>query len=217
MKGLIKKDFYLITARKETLLMLLACAVFMSFSMDGTFLLTYIPMIAMILGIGTISYDEYDNGYPFLFSLPVDSKTYVKAKFAFCYILQFAGLILGFVLMMILNATGIKPTDMSDAFEFVVASFGIMMVASAVMLYVQLRFGSERSRFIMMLIYGICALIAVVAVKFGDKLAPVGMAIDQFLGSVSTVIVAAGLILACLGICYLFYSMTVRMMDKKEF
>ncbi len=217
MKGLLKKDLYLITCRKETLLILLMCAVFMSFSMDSTFLLTYVPMIAMILGIGTVSYDEYDNGYPFLFSLPVDSRTYVGAKFVFCYLLQIIGAVFGFILVAVLNATGIKPADLSDGFSFAASSFGVMMVMCSIMLYVQLRFGSERSRVIMMVIYGLFMVCGVMIARFAERLQPVVSSIVLLLGSVPSYVVLAGLFVICAALCYLLYRMTVRVMDKKEY
>ena len=51
--------------RKKALLLFLALSIFIGYSQDGTFILSYLPMLMIIVMIGTISYDEYDNGYRF--------------------------------------------------------------------------------------------------------------------------------------------------------
>lgn len=40
-------------------------------------------MLTIIVIVGTISYDEYDNGYRFLMTLPIDAKMYVLEKYIF--------------------------------------------------------------------------------------------------------------------------------------
>ena len=58
----------------------------LSFAMDSTFVVTYFTMIGSLLVLTTISYDTFDNGMPFLMSLPVSGKTYAQEKFLFSLI-----------------------------------------------------------------------------------------------------------------------------------
>ena len=84
MFGLIEKDLRLTFARKQTLLIFFIMALVMGISMDGSFIVGYLTMLAAVISIGTISYDEYDNGFAFLMTLPFGRKTYVREKYLFC-------------------------------------------------------------------------------------------------------------------------------------
>ena len=50
---------------------------------ESTFVVSYFTMIASMFVLSTISYDEYDNGYAFLFSMPFSRTSYVKEKYVF--------------------------------------------------------------------------------------------------------------------------------------
>lgn len=43
-------------------------------------------MFRAMIAVGTLSYDETDNGLAFLMTLPVDRKTYVREKYLFILI-----------------------------------------------------------------------------------------------------------------------------------
>lgn len=43
-------------------------------------------MFGAMIAVGTLSYDETDNGLAFLMTLPVDRKTYVREKYLFILI-----------------------------------------------------------------------------------------------------------------------------------
>ena len=88
MSGLIEKDLRLTLTRKQTLLIFLIMAFFMGASIDGAFIVSYLTMLGTIIAIGTITYDEYDNGYAFLMTLPFDRKTYVKDKYLISLLME---------------------------------------------------------------------------------------------------------------------------------
>ncbi|MGN0367798.1 MAG: ABC-2 transporter permease, partial [Wujia sp.] len=78
MAGLIEKDIRILLRRKQALFLFFALAVVLGYTQGGTFILGYLPLLIMLLAMGTIAYDELDNGYTFLFTLPIDVKTYVR-------------------------------------------------------------------------------------------------------------------------------------------
>ena len=80
----MRKDLCLLLQRSRAMIIMVGVGVIIGFSTDGGFLIGYLTMISAILSIGTISYDEFDNGYPFLLTLPVTRKSYVMAKYLFC-------------------------------------------------------------------------------------------------------------------------------------
>ena len=100
MLGLIEKDLRLTLARKQTLIIFFIMALVMGLSMNGSFIIGYLTMLATIIAVGTISYDEFDNGFAFLMTLPFDRRTYVREKYLFSLIM--AGFVLAQVLLPLL-------------------------------------------------------------------------------------------------------------------
>ena len=84
MAGLFEKDIRLIMQRKNVLMILMLLSVFLAYTQEGTFIVSYLPAVATIMIIGTMSYDELDNGYRFLLTLPVTTRIYVIEKYIFC-------------------------------------------------------------------------------------------------------------------------------------
>lgn len=77
MKGLLIKDMKLMKNMRNSIVMILLIAVGMgSYLKDGSFLIVYLSLIGATFTTSTLSYDEFDNGYSFLFSLPVTRKSY---------------------------------------------------------------------------------------------------------------------------------------------
>ena len=82
MKGLLVKDVCILKMQKNVLLILLAmCVVFTVFLESPTYIVSLMPMYGCIVVLGTLSYDEFDRGYSFLFTLPVSKRGYVKEKY----------------------------------------------------------------------------------------------------------------------------------------
>src|SRR5699024_11424520 len=86
MKGMLIKDFRILKYQGKTLfLMLLVVAVLMNLITDvgPTFIVGYITIIFSLFTVTTVSYDEFDNCYLFLMTLPVTRKKYVNEKYLF--------------------------------------------------------------------------------------------------------------------------------------
>ena len=58
------------------------------------------------LVIGTISYDELDNGMPYIMCLPIKRSDYVKEKFLMTFMMIFGGYILGIIASVIIMIIG---------------------------------------------------------------------------------------------------------------
>ena len=91
MKGLMIKDLRLLFNQKKTWIMYVLLCVMMGFSMQGAFMVGYTVMLCGALGISTISYDQAENGMPFLFTLPIDRQGYVREKYLLCLMMEAAG------------------------------------------------------------------------------------------------------------------------------
>ena len=103
MKGLLVKDFLILVKRKQNLLIFFCLAIFLSFTTGGYFILGYLPFLFINLAISTISYDEMDNGYSFLFSLPVSRQKYVLSKYVLMAAVNIISCALAFIIAIFLN------------------------------------------------------------------------------------------------------------------
>ena len=86
MKGLLIKDFKLLKVQKNSFLLILCIAIGMEIftnSTSSSFIIGYLSFVATLFTLSSISYDEFDNGNAFLFSLPITRKSYVIEKYGF--------------------------------------------------------------------------------------------------------------------------------------
>ena len=156
MAGLLEKDIRLIWGNRQSLLLFFALAVVLGFSQDGTFILGYFPFVIIILIINTIAYDELDNGFQFLMTLPINAKTYVREK----YIFSFAGGIVSWLISATLYfaAKIVHGTqlDVISELPVIVTFLPIIILMAAFMIPMQIKFGVEKSRAV---VAGICGAI----------------------------------------------------------
>jgi hypothetical protein len=159
MKGLLIKDALLILRNKRSITTLLLVCVIFGFSMGENvpFVLCYTATVFGIMALGTVSYDEFDNGYPFLMSLPVERKTYAVEKYVLSLGSELAGLLIGLLLCILSAAVrGFNIEPMETAL-FALVSFPILIIIMSLLIFIQLKYGPERSRLVMFLFYG-CTL-----------------------------------------------------------
>ena len=78
MTGLLLKDFRLFLQQKRFFAILVFIAIIMGLNSDSTFTMAYLTFVCSFFVLSTISYDEFDNCYPFLMTLPVKRSDYVK-------------------------------------------------------------------------------------------------------------------------------------------
>lgn len=86
MTGLLIKDFRLLKVQKNffTLIVFILLGMIL-FSEDNFFAVSFATFIFSLFSTSTVSYDEFDNGNPFLFSLPRDfvHQAYQRVEAAF--------------------------------------------------------------------------------------------------------------------------------------
>ena len=151
MKGMLIKDFRLLKNQgKSLLLMLLVVAIFMNFITDvgPAFIVGYITIIFSLFTATTISYDEFDNGYLFLMTLPITRKKYVNEKYVFALLSIACTWVLGTVLGTILLLA--QPAVEMNAADWLGSCIGYIFAAwicVSIMLPIRLKFDSEKSRY----------------------------------------------------------------------
>ena len=217
MLGLIEKDMRLTFARKQTLLIFFVMALIMGISMDGSFTVGYLTMLAAIISIGTISFDEYDNGFAFLMTLPFDRKTYVREKYLFCLIMSAAAWCIGAVLYFIGNTVRRSGVNLIEELPMLIAFIPLMYLSSAIMIPLQLKYGSERSRTALFILFGCIAVLIFGAKTFFSSMENPITELIQTIENLSPTVILLTVIAVCALVSGVSYMLSIRIMKKKEF
>ena len=217
MKGLLVKDLRLVLKRKQQLLILLAVCAMIAFTADGSFVVAYAAGLMGILGLSTYAYDEHDNGFPFLFSMPVDPGTYVKEKYLFCILADLVGMAIGTALFFAACATGGKLDAFREDLMFLPVYFPATLVLMLSILLVQMKYGIERSRLITLLLYGCLFVLSAVFVKFVGPVNGAQAAAHLPEWMKSDLFIIAGIYAFAAVVCLVLFFLSLRVMKNKEY
>lgn len=217
MKGLLIKDFKLIKMHRNYFAMIIAIAFVISLlTEDTTFMLGFISFITSMFTISTISYDEFDNGNAFLFTLPIDRKKYAAEKYVFGMLLGGCSLFLAIILAIILNLI-----EKSDTISNILISGGMLLpfilLLLSILIPFQLKFGSEKGRIAISAVFSIVFLISFV---LGKSIGMLGINIAEVINRIS-LLGAGGLfiLIFVISMIVVLFSMkvSISVMNKKEF
>lgn len=220
MKGLLRKDAEVIKSNFKSFIgiYVIALLVVLVSKSGASFFVTYIGMMSGILVVNTIAYDEMDNGMAFLMTLPVSRVTYVMEKYVFGLLFGIGGTLLAAVLGTGINAVRYPELNGSMEWMALIAVGGLIAwLAIVFMTPVQIKFGSESSRFIvfgmvfgiMIIGYGItyiCRLLGMDLNALAEKIFSMPIPV---LGMIALAVLAAGTAASA--------AVSVRIMKKKEF
>lgn len=219
MKALIIKDMRLIVRQQRaTLFMFLAIIlIIIGAGENPMFGILYTVFLLPALLISTISYDTFENGMPFLMALPISQKDYVTEK----YVLTVGGSVVINIL-----ATGLtcliqvlKGGTMESA-ELLICSLTaqiVILLYSALVLPVNMRFGTERGRIIMIIM---AIVIGVFLSGSGSLMESNNEKILEILGIIYQLGITELLIIiccVCIAVTALSYVLAVKWMEKKEY
>ena len=167
MKGLLIKDWKLLKNQRSLFLIFTVFVLFFLYTDGLSSLMTvgYATLFGSISVISTISYDEYDNGDPFLFTLPFSRRDYVREKYLFALLASVIGWLFSTVLAAAREHIRYPESDISEFFFsalLVLAAFGVLL---SVTLPLQLKFGGTKGTAAIFVAFFACAAIAYLAVK----------------------------------------------------
>jgi ABC-type transport system involved in multi-copper enzyme maturation permease subunit len=213
MKGLMIKDFCLLGNQKKILPVYLLLMVWFTAMHSDGFAFPFLTMMASILTVGTISYDEIDHSQGYLFTLPVERRTYVQEKFILGWIVVAASLALA-------SACSLVRALVSDGMSFgelgttalLSAIAGAAMLA--VMIPIRIRFTGDQGRIVLFAAFGVVALAGILLTKV---LPGVQAQVTEALAGMG---MPAVLLLAAAAACVLTVAgwlLGIRFMKKKEF
>ena len=218
MKGLLIKDLKLLKAQKYFLLVVLGVGIlFLVRGEEMAYVFAYLSAIYSMLVVSTIGYDQMDNGMNFIFTFPVSREKYVLAKYVFGILLTVC---LEVFFSVSVLAVGAVNSFSYSSQQYLIGVLGILLAAIgiiSIMVPLQLKFGAEKSRIVLMIFLGVSAL-AVYAVRQAAEvlhvdLTPVTERIRQA-GPVETAVCLSVLAVGLLGISYM---VSVAVMRRKQF
>ena len=214
MKGLLIKDLRLMKNMGNSLAIILLVAVGMSFySSDMSFIVIYLAIIGTSFTSSTISYDEFDNGNAFLFSLPVSRKDYVLEKYLFAILMCGGGWLLGSVISIVAGAarSGLDPME---GMMTALVLLPVAMCLNVLLVPLRLKFEAEKSRIAQ--IGGIFAVV-IAGTKIAERLGIDLEALGERMPVMSArlgIVVALGV---CIALLLLSCHISIKIMERKEF
>ena len=163
MKGLLIKDFKLLKGQKNFFMAITAISIIMIIVSPGTsFPIGLLGFVGALFSLSSISYDEFDNGNAFLFSLPITRKDYVLEKY-----IMF--LLLGTVISLV--AIGITKTgSFNEIFLTAGSLFPTILLILSIMLPLILKFGGEKGRIAIIGVMGLIFVIGLLLIKTTEYL-----------------------------------------------
>ena len=185
-------------------------------STSSSFIIGFLSFVATLFTLSSISYDEFDNGNAFLFSLPITRKSYVIEKYGFGMIMGSSFWAFGTLIVILKEIIAMKYVSI----DTIMAAFIILPIVFsvlAIMLPFQLKFGGEKGRIAIICTLVIVFLMGIVITKVSNAF-HINL---SFLFHQIATLNRAVLILAIIGFTILMLSISYRIslsiMKKKEF
>lgn len=217
MKGMLIKDWKLMKGQKNFFILIFIVALGMTiFGDDTSFALGFLSFVVSLFTISTISYDEFDNGNAFLFTLPITRTNYAIEKYVLGLLLGAGGWLLA--LMVVILSNLFKETmPVLDIIRIATMIFPVMLVILAFMIPFQLKFGSEKGRIAIIGAVGLTLLLGIGVVKVAellsiDLISMFNNVAEMNFGMLLVVVLGIALI-----ICAISMTISISIMKKKEF
>ncbi len=214
MRGLLEKDIRLLMHSKQTFLCFIAIAIVLGVTQKNTFMLGYSTFLIAALLVSTLSYDELDHGFAFLFTLPIDRKMYVKEKYLLCIggsiIAWFIALVLYFIVLTVSGSHSVFSEEMVKGLAFL----PVAILFLSLLLPLQIKFGVEKSRLVVL---GVSVFAGIMIYFLAEKSGMLdGNVVVSALGLIGDAAIdVIGLLVAgCLAV--VSYLCSCRIMKKKE-
>lgn len=217
MKGLLIKDFSLMKGQTRFFIIIVVIAIAIgAFYNNLSFMIGYLPFVISLFTLPTISYDEFDNGNAFLFTLPINRKIYIYEKYCLVFLLGGSSLVLATLLAIIFGITR-NITSIPEILITAITILPIMLIIQSVMIPIQLKFGAEKGRIVIIGVSGFLFILGIVIIKTTEHL---GLDIRTYIDNLPMLSMTWFIVSSiAFAILMLFISMkiSIAIMNKKEF
>ena len=217
MKALFIQDIRYMLTQKSFLVTILIVGIALALGQNDNyiFVIGYLGFMGMITGLMSLTMDDQSHGLAFLFSLPIDRRTYVREKYLFVVFMGIVFSLFATALCLLFRMFAEYKAPLDEILATAFDTFFVMLLFVAIMLPLQLKFGAERARlasFIAIGFFFVAVLLAGLVINFADALP----FIQAFL-SMSPVALAgigAAFLIVCLRISY---GVSLRIILHREF
>lgn len=217
MKALFIQDIRYMLTQKSFLVTILIVGIALALGQNDNyiFVIGYLGFMGMITGLMSLTMDDQSHGLAFLFSLPIDRRTYVREKYLFVVFMGIVFSLFATALCLLFRMFAEYKAPLDEILATAFGTFFVMLLFVAIMLPLQLKFGAERARlasFIAIGFFFVAVLLAGLVINFADALP----FIQAFL-SMSPVALAgigAAFLIVCLRISY---GVSLRIILHREF
>lgn len=218
MKGLLIKDIRLMIGQKFYYMVVAMMVMGMIFfTADPSFVVGYISILCMMFVVSSCSYDEFDNGYPFLFSLPFTRKEYVREKYVFGLILGVGSWLLSMAVLIVYQLIAGGDWQWKETLGGAAVTILIFQVMIALLIPLQLKYGSEKGRMAQFLVYGGIFAVIFIGIKVLEGLdVNIGELVDKIFRANTAVLLAALMVIVAAVVC-ISLKISEGIMEKKEF
>lgn len=217
MKGLLIKDFKLLKTQKNFFVVMIVISVGLAlFSEDLSFPIGFSTFVFSLFSLSSISYDEFDNGSPFLFSLPITRADYVTEKYTFGLILAF-GAWLCSTLLVLIAASARGVVSFTDLLLTALLILPFLFLLLSIMLPIQLKFGGEKGRIALIGAIGAIFLAAFLVIQIAQAFGIDLLLLLNRLPAPSVGAVAAVSILVTFLLLLLSLRISIGIVNRKEF
>lgn len=214
MKALIIKDLAITRNQTKLILLLAIICVFMAFVNETAFTIGYMGLLLALLALGTISYDDYDHGYSFLFSLPITKATYVTEKYLFCLVSSFVGVLIGVIATSVANLINGTGLDISGTLSDGIIMILLSLIMVSIMIPLRIKYGTENGKIVSGIILG--ALFAGILL-FRDRLLVLLIRVDKISeGLTPTILILLFALITIIAISISFF-ISIKVINNKEF
>lgn len=202
MKGLILKDFINLKAQGKVVFMIFAIYIVLGIAGGNREMFSFVITLLMVmLPVTALAYDERSKWDKYALTMPISRQDLVLSKYLLGLILASSAFSLNLILQMLAGAE-----DFGDVLPFSLGLFGAGLLILAILLPLNFKFGVEKSRLLIMMVFFLPAAAIMILVKAG-----VVLSIPDNLDALA-VYAGIGVVLAFLA----SMAISVRIMNRKE-
>jgi hypothetical protein len=206
MKGLLLKDLFSLRRSFRTSLVILLFYVVFALTMHSvTFISTMSMLFFTMLSITSFAYDEQAKWGPYAASLPVTRNQIVLSKYILALLLALIGAVVSIIGSFAAPLIG-DESGLSERMLTVLAMFLISILFASVMLPLTYKFGTEKSRLMIIAVFAVPGLIVYFLGTAGIKM-PDEAVIEKYAYMFPIFVLAAA---------YISYLISCRVFSRKE-
>lgn len=217
MKALFIQDIRYMLTQKSFLFLIVFIGIVLSLTQNDnyTFVIGYLGFMGMITGMMSVTMDDQSHGLAFLFSLPIDRRTYVREKYIFIVLMGVSFSIFATALCLLFRMFAEYKAPLDEILATSLGTLFVMLLFVCFMLPLQLKFGAERARlasFIAIGFFFVAVLLAGLVINFADALPFIQAFLS--LSPVALTGIAVAFLIVCLRISY---GVSLRIILRREF